>query len=277
MDSPPCGCFYVEPIVSGEEEFFSGDHELNVALKQPLTSWPNDLVACHCGIQMVQDLALTRILRRGHEAPKYVSAVGSQLEIETTVNVWKIVSDCSFVASLAVSALYERRFNKKIITSKIYPKNKDKEPIYNPFGKYMIKLHINGVPRKVIIDELLPYSKYCRLLCSYSSNKNEFWVSLLEKAYMKVMGGYDFPGSNSSIDLHALTGWLPERRALKPGEADFNADELYETLRVRLNAGHILVTVATGELSDAQAERTGLVPSHAYAVLDVRLVNVSAF
>ncbi|KAJ2948894.1 hypothetical protein O0L34_g5826 [Tuta absoluta] len=184
-----------------------------------------------------------------------------------------IVSDCSFVASLAVSALYEKRFNKKIITSIIYPKNRNKQPVYNPFGKYMVKLHLNGVRRKVIIDDRLPYSRHGRLLCSYSSNNNEFWVSMLEKAYMKVMGGYDFPGSNSNIDLHALTGWIPQRCAIRNGESDFNADALYDTIQSRMARGDVLVTVATGEQTDAQAERTGLVATHAYAVLDVVCVN----
>lgn len=148
---------------------------------------------------LVQWLRLSEI----SDDPKMVAnATIDYFSIKQTV-----VSDCSFVASLAVAALYEKRFGKKLITSILYPRNSAGRPIFNPSGKYSVKLHINGVPRKIIVDDYLPIGKYKQLLCSHSNNKHEFWVSILEKAYMKVMGGYDFPGSNSVSAGNGISDW----------------------------------------------------------------------
>ena len=43
---------------------------------------------------------------------------------------------------------------------------------------------------------------------------------------------------------------------------------------ILLYVGNALLTVATGELSEGKAERAGLVPTHAYAVLSVVEVQV---
>ncbi|OQR78048.1 calpain-7-like [Tropilaelaps mercedesae] len=183
------------------------------------------------------------------------------------------VTDCSFVSSLTVCALYEKKFNRRLVTDIIYPKNSRGEPVFNPCGKYTVKLHINGVSRKVTLDDRLPLGRHNQLLCSYSGRKNEFWVSLLEKAYLKVMGGYDFPGSNSNIDLHALTGWIPDRDPIRLNEKTFDSEGLFKKLLERHDKGDVLVTLATGPMSPEMEEKTGLADCHAYAVLDIRHVN----
>jgi len=124
------------------------------------------------------------------------------------------------------------------------------------------------VARKVVVDDLLPADKNGRLMCTFSMNKSEFWPSIIEKAYMKLMGGYNFPGSHSSIDLHTLTGWIPEQISLKDAK-----NETFKRLFDGNRFGDVLITISTGRMTPEEEEQRGLVPNHAYAVLDVREIK----
>ena len=72
-------------------------------------------------------------------------------------------------------------------------------------------LYLNGCSRQIQIDDYLPQSRDSKPLhVTSQTNANLLYPSFIEKAFLKVMGGYDFPGSNSATDLHILTGWIPE-------------------------------------------------------------------
>ncbi len=95
----------------------------------------------------------------------------------------------------------------------IYPYDMAKgQPRVSKNGRYIFRFQFNGCFRKVTIDDRLPTSSSDRNLHVVDRNNPRLlWPALIEKAYLKVRGGYDFPGSNSGTDLWVLTGWIPEQ------------------------------------------------------------------
>lgn len=227
-------------------------------------------------------------MQRKHRASN--SSVQSSLHVVQTITPYSIqqqyVTDCSFIASLCICAAFERRFGKQLVSSLLYPQrivaNGVIVPFINPFGKYMVKFWLNGVARSVVIDDFLPVDKDGNLLCSISTAASgsslslELWVCLIEKAYMKLCGGYDFPGSNSGVDLFSLTGWIPERIlfAEDPQNVrDFETapERVWDRIFGASSFGDCLITVSSERGVDTREEvvETGLVTGHAYAVLNV--------
>ena len=80
-----------------------------------------------------------------------------------------------------------------------YPKlliNKDKNSIniihkYDEYiGYFENKLFIDGEYQLVIIDDYIPYDEEFDDISFAKTSKNYYWVSLVEKAFAKVLGGY---------------------------------------------------------------------------------------
>ena len=86
------------------------------------------------------------------------------------------------------------------------------QPIQSDNGKYIIRLNFNGCFRRVVIDNLLPTLRGKRAMyVTDRGNPGLLWPAMIEKAYLKVRGGYHFSGSNSGTDLWMLAGWIPEQ------------------------------------------------------------------
>ncbi|KAL0955704.1 hypothetical protein HGRIS_001924 [Hohenbuehelia grisea] len=189
-----------------------------------------------------------------------------------------IVTDCSVCASISVCLEHRRRFNSDLARSCLHKRDSNGMSPRLPTsdsseGLYFLRLYFNGTWRQVAIDDKLPYhpelgTPMCMSTAHQGQINEHIWPSLLEKGYMKLMGGYDFPGSNSSIDLNAITGWIPEHIEIK--SSNFEREKTWERITTGFNKGQCLLTLGTGISDKIAWHDVELLPSHSYAVIDVR-------
>ncbi|RKF81679.1 Calpain-like protease palB [Golovinomyces cichoracearum] len=196
--------------------------------------------------------------------------MSSQNEIDL---VQDVSTDCSVVASLCAVVSQVSNGHGQLIASIFYPHNKSTmSPKISKSGKYIFRLQFNGCFRKVTIDDRLPKSINSRSLHTVDRNNGRLiWPALLEKAYLKLYGGYDFPGSNSGTDLWIILGWIPEQVFLQSDI--FETNQFWTRIYKAFGYGDVLITLGTGQLTHSEEVEFGLVGKHDYAVLDLKEIN----
>ncbi|KAM3133078.1 hypothetical protein pb186bvf_014795 [Paramecium bursaria] len=105
--------------------------------------------------------------------------------------------------------------NSKPLSAKIYPQ-KDGAPIYNPSGKYIIKLYFMGKERKIQITDHMPVNFQGKPLLPYSVQETQLWPMLISKAVLQL---WDYQSKDSLVGdgfvMYALMGLLTETIDLK--------------------------------------------------------------
>ncbi|GIX61555.1 calpain family cysteine protease domain-containing protein [Babesia caballi] len=219
------------------------------------------------------------------------------------------VADCSFLAALAALADYEYRYGVPLLTNIIdfVSVSKDgyagvlaaepaEEPRSEPGERQCaigVKLYFNGSARCVLVDDWIPVRADGRMLCAHSDNPNECWVTILEKAFVKLNGGrYTIGGTNPGVDIYHLTGWIPEILTLpatacsppdsagSSGSAKVKWEQVWDVMYAGFSSGSCVVCLGTGEIADAVpygdgntegiSRSSGIVSDHAYSVLDIK-------
>lgn len=187
------------------------------------------------------------------------------------------IGDCSLIVVLSLLLEHEKRFNSSLLSSLISPirfsvksqqqggghlEEKEEDvgslqcggnigQLDDVLCLYRCKLLINGIWRSIFVDSLIPIDSGNSCLLSHFENSRYYGITLMEKAYLKVMANrYDSIESNPAIDLYYLTEWIPETISIKSNYDNKRSffSKLWNRIKKPIQQGYCLMALGTNEI-----------------------------
>nr|CAD7392323.1 unnamed protein product [Timema cristinae] len=172
------------------------------------------------------------------------------------------IGDCWFLAAAANLTLIKNFFYNVI------PNDQGFDEKYA--GIFHFRFWQYGRWVEVVVDDRLP-TKNGKLVYTRSSETNEFWSAIFEKAYAKLYGSYEaLDGGTICEAMVDFTGGVSERIDL----SRITQDSLLSIMLKAYERGSLMGCAINATADELEAEtKDGLVKGHAYSVTKVKLFD----